>query len=302
MTPYWTVGGLHVHRVDETLFPPAAGSWILPDATPETVGRTPWLRPDFADPDGGLLMATHSFAFEAADGRRVLVDTGVGNGRTRANAFWNGLDTPYLDRLAEAGFTPESVDLVLLTHLHTDHVGWNTRDDGGSWVPTFPHARYVTTRGEWDHWASVEMEESRRQMFRDAVLPVRDAGLLDLVDTDEEGGTRIAPGIRLLPSPGHTPGQFAVELTDGGATALITGDCVHHPVQIADPTLNSAVDTDPEAAVRSRHALLGHAADTGALLLGTHFPPPTAGRVHRDGSGAYRLEPVPPAVSPSRAG
>ncbi|MFG3254827.1 MBL fold metallo-hydrolase [Streptomyces sp. NPDC048172] len=292
----WTVGGLRVHRVDETVFPPAVGAWILPGAE--------------AASDGGLLMSSHTFAFETADGRRVLVDTGVGNGRTRANAAWHGLDTPYLDRLAEAGFAPDSVDLVVLTHLHTDHVGWNTRDDGGTWVPTFPHARYLTSRTEWDHWASVDMEESRRQMFRDAVLPVRDAGLLDLVDVGEDG-TEIAPGVRLLPTPGHTPGQIAVELTDGGsgnggpgdggATAVITGDCVHHPVQLADPALTSRVDTDPEGAVRSRRALLERAADTGALLLGSHFPPPTAGRVHREGAG-YRLEDVAPDVTASAAG
>ncbi|GAA2094842.1 MBL fold metallo-hydrolase [Streptomyces albiaxialis] len=307
MPQSWTVGGLRVHRIDETTFPPGTGSWILPDAaTPEVVRRFPWLQPDFATPDGGLLMSSHTFAFEAADGRRVLVDTGVGNGRKRANPFWNDLDTPYLDRLAEAGFAPDSVDLVVLTHLHTDHVGWNTRDDGGTWVPTFPRARYLTSRAEWDHWASVEMEESRRQMFRDAVLPVRDAGLLDLVDV-EEGGTEIAPGVRLLPAPGHTPGQFAVELTDGAGatggteTALITGDSVHHPVQLGDPALNSRVDSDPEDAVRSRRALLDRLADSGALLLGTHFPPPTAGRVRREGD-AYRLEPVAPVVTPSAAG
>ncbi|WP_172381592.1 MBL fold metallo-hydrolase [Streptomyces sp. MNP-20] len=284
--PAWTVGNLAVHRVDEIDFPPETGAWLLPDATPDTVARTPWLTPDFADADGVLRASSHSFAF-TVDGRRILVDTGIGNGKQRALPAWNGLDTDYLDRLTAAGFPPESVDLVILTHLHADHVGWNTRLDGGSWVPTFPNARYLTTRTEWDHWATAEMEESRRQMFRDSVHPVHEAGLLDFADITE-GPVALAPGLRLLPAPGHTPGQVAVELGDGDATALITGDAVHHPVQLAHPEINSCVDIDPALARRTRRALLGAAADTGALLLGTHFAPPTGGRVAPEGEG-WRL-------------
>lgn len=131
---------------------------------------------------------------------RVLVDTGIGNGKQRANPAWDNLDTRYLERLTGAGFAPETVDLVILTHLHTDHVGWNTRSDGASWVPTFPHARYVSARAEWDYWAGADMEEARRQMFRDSVDPVEEAGLLDLVHVPYEGAV-IAPGVRLLPTP-----------------------------------------------------------------------------------------------------
>ncbi|GHE38091.1 MBL fold metallo-hydrolase [Streptomyces longispororuber] len=293
-TPAWAVGSTPVHRVDEIDFPPETGAWLLPDATPDVVARAPWLTPDFAD-DGGVLRASsHSFAF-TVDGRRVLVDTGIGNGKQRAMPAWHELDTDYLDRLTAAGYAPDSVDLVILTHLHADHVGWNTRLENGTWVPTFPRARYVTTRTEWDHWASVDMEESRRQMFRDSVHPVRDAGLLDVVDITE-GPVALAPGLRLLPTPGHTPGQVAVELRDSGDTALITGDAVHHPVQLAHPHLASCADTDSALARATRAALLASAAGSGALLLGTHFAPPTAGRLTRDGSG-YRLTPVRPALA-----
>lgn len=286
--PSWAVGDLTVHRVDEVHLPLGTGPWLLPGATPEVVGQAPWLRPDFADGQGVLRLASHSFAVEA-NGLRVLVDTGIGNGKQRANPAWDNLDSDYLARLTRAGFAPETVDLVVLTHLHTDHVGWNTRAQDGGWVPTFPNARYLTTRTEWDHWAGTDMDEARRQMFRDSVHPVRDAGLLDLLDVPDEGA-QIAPGVRLLPTPGHTPGQVAVELSSRGESALITGDCIHHPVQLVHPDLGSCVDIDPASAVRTRQRVLASLAGTPTLLLGSHFPPPTAGRVVRHGDG-YRLVP-----------
>ncbi|ARX88865.1 beta-lactamase [Streptomyces alboflavus] len=257
--------------------PPGTGPWLLPAATPDIVADTPWLRPDFADDAGTLRLSSHSFAITLG-GRRVLVDTGIGNGKERANPAWHDLDTDYLDRLTRAGFAPESVDLVVLTHLHADHVGWNTRLTDGSWVPTFPNARYLTTRTEWSHWAAADMEAPRRQMFRDSVHPIRDAGLLDLVDVSA-GPVEVAPGLRLLPAPGHTPGQVAVELRGDDRTALITGDAVHHPVQLARPDIGSCVDIDPALAERTRRALLASVADTDTLLLGSHFAAPTAGRV-----------------------
>ncbi|MEU9118911.1 MBL fold metallo-hydrolase [Streptomyces sp. NPDC048506] len=285
----WTVGDLTVHRIDEVPLPPPTGAWLLPEASPETVSQVPWLRPDFADDAGALRLASHSFAF-SVDGLRVLVDTGIGNGKNRANPAWNQLNSDYLTRLRDAGFAPESVDLVILTHLHTDHVGWNTRADGGTWQPTFPRARYVTARAEWDHWAGADMDAARREMFRDSVHPVRDAGLLHLVDAPAEG-TDIAPGVRLLPTPGHTPGHLSVQLRSRTAGALITGDAIHHPVQLPHPGLTSCVDIDPGQAAATRRRLLASLADTDTLVLGSHFPAPTGGRVTSQ-SGAYRLAPV----------
>ncbi|QEV16320.1 MBL fold metallo-hydrolase [Streptomyces alboniger] len=290
-TPSWAAGDLFVHRIDEVALPAATGPWLLPSATPEVVRRTSWLRPEFAGPDGILRLASHTFAVEA-NGLRVLIDTGIGNGKSRANPAWHDLDTGYLGRLTAAGFAPESVDLVVLTHLHTDHVGWNTRNDGGSWVPTFPNARYVTSRTEWDYWAGRELEEPRQQMFRDSVHPVRDAGLLDLVDM-AGSEAEVADGISLLSTPGHTPGHVAVRLHGAGRSAVVTGDCVHHPVQMRHPEITSCVDTDPAQAIRTRRDLLAALADTGTLLLGGHFPPPTAGLVVSDGDG-YRLDTTDP--------
>ncbi|MBK3524788.1 MBL fold metallo-hydrolase, partial [Streptomyces sp. MBT70] len=289
--PSWTVGDLLVHRVDEVLLPPATGPWLLPGATPDLVAGQDWLRPHFADDAGVLRLDSHSFAFTVG-GRRVLVDTGIGNGKERANPAWHDLDTDYLERLTAAGFPPDSVDLVILTHLHADHVGWNTRKVNGEWVPTFPNARHLTSRTEREFWAGYAMDEPRRQMFRDSVIPVERAGLLDLVDVPAEGA-RIVPGLRLIPTPGHTPGHLSVELTSRGQTALITGDCVHHPVQLAHPAVGACVDIDPERSEATRRSLLGALAGTGTLVLGTHFAPPTAGRVVPQG-GAYRLPPGPP--------
>ncbi|MFF3653116.1 MBL fold metallo-hydrolase [Streptomyces sp. NPDC002181] len=281
----WSLGDIAVRRVDEIELPRQTGPWLLPDATKEVLDEASWLRPDFADADVPRL-ASHGFAVEAG-GLRIVVDTGIGNAKPRANPAWNGLDTDFLQRLAAAGFPPESVDLVITTHLHTDHVGWNTRLAGEDWVPTFPNARYLTSRTEWDHWAGTELDEARRQMFRDSVTPVRDAGQYDLVDVPEQG-CEVAPGVLLVPAPGHTPGQVAVELRGSHRRALITGDSIHHPVQLSHPHVSSCVDIDPALAVRTRARLLDALADSDALLLGTHFPQPTGGTVRRE-DGRYRL-------------
>ncbi|MGW7255240.1 MBL fold metallo-hydrolase [Streptomyces sp. NPDC054834] len=288
--PSWTVGDIVVHRIDEVLLPPATGPWLLPDATPDVVTGQDWLRPHFADDEGILRLDSHSFAFTLG-GLRILVDTGIGNGKERANPAWHNLDTDYLQRLTAAGFAPDTIDLVLLTHLHADHVGWNTQEVNGEWVPTFPNARHLTSRTEREFWAGYDMDEARRQMFRDSVIPVEQAGLLDLIDVPAEG-VDVAPGLRLLPTPGHTPGHIAVELNSRGQTALITGDCIHHPVQLAHPAIGACVDIDPEQSEASRRDLLGTLADTDTLVLGTHFAPPTAGRVITH-EGVYRLSPVP---------
>ncbi|MFD7339188.1 MBL fold metallo-hydrolase [Streptomyces violascens] len=281
----WSLGDIAVHRVDEIELPRQTGPWLLPDATKDVLDEAAWLRPDFADADVPRL-ASHSFAVEAG-GLRIVVDTGIGNAKPRANPAWNGLDTDFLQGLEAAGFPPESVDLVITTHLHTDHVGWNTRLSGEDWVPTFPNARYLTSRTEWDHWAATDLDEPRRQMFRDSVTPVRDAGQYDLVDVPDQGH-EVAPGVLLVPAPGHTPGQVAVELRGSDRRALITGDSIHHPVQLSHPHVHSCVDIDPAQAIRTRARLLDALADTDTLLMGTHFPRPTAGTVRRE-NGRYRL-------------
>lgn len=285
--PFWTVGAHTVHAVTEQELAAGTGEWLFPDLTPDAQ-RAPELVPDHIDRDGGLRLHSHSFAL-TVDGQRVVVDTGVGNAKTRANPAWHDLDTPYLEELTTAGFPPDDVDLVVLTHLHTDHVGWNTRREDDDWVPTFPNARYVTSDAEWAYWRSVELGDERARMFDDSILPIRDAGLLDTVDVGPEG-REIAPGLRLLPAPGHTPGQVVVALRGGGDDAVISGDAVHHPLQISRPELTTRVDVDPATTVTTRRSLLARLAARRTLLLGTHFTHPVAGRV-REEAGGYRFAP-----------
>jgi glyoxylase-like metal-dependent hydrolase (beta-lactamase superfamily II) len=182
------------------------------------------------------------------------------------------------------GWTRERVDAVVCTHLHVDHVGWNTMRVDGQWVPTFPHARYLIGRREYEHWRG-EDEGETQAILGDSVQPIFDAGLADLVELDH----RISPEIRLIPSTGHTPGHVCVRIESEGEAAVITGDMSHHPCQMAHPDWSPAFDGDPAAAAVTRGRLFAEWADQPVLVIGTHYATPTAGRVRRDGD-AFRFE------------
>jgi glyoxylase-like metal-dependent hydrolase (beta-lactamase superfamily II) len=179
------------------------------------------------------------------------------------------LQTPLLTDLADAGFPREEVDTVICTHLHFDHVGWNTMLVDGEWVPTFPNARYLLGRDEWEHW-NREGASGYAATIDDAVRPVIDAGLADLVPSDH----RVTNEIRLEATPGHTPGHVAVHVESAGQHALITGDLAHHPVQFAEPDWHADPDTDPTQSAATRRRLLEEHSDTDLLVIGTHFAPP----------------------------
>jgi len=274
-----TLGRLRVSAVVERAGP-TRPTWLLPDATPEAVERhREWLAPHFMDEKGRFLQSIHSFIIRAP-GFTAIVDTCVGNDKDRGGrAPFHMMQTTFLDDLKAAGVTPESVDLVICTHLHVDHVGWNTRLDSGSWVPTFPRARHLFARREWEHWSS-ESEDDSKRIMADSVTPVLDAGLADLVAMDH----RISNEMWLEPTPGHTPGHVSVRLASGGAEAVITGDLMHCPVQVAEPGWSSHFDTDAEQARKTRRAFCERYADTAVAVLGTHFHHPTAGRIVRHGS------------------
>ena len=274
-----TLGRLRVSAVVERAGP-TRPTWLLPDATPEAVERhREWLAPHFMDEKGRFLQSIHSFIIRAP-GFTAIVDTCVGNDKDRGGrAPFHMMQTTFLDDLKAAGVTPESVDLVICTHLHVDHVGWNTRLDSGSWVPTFPRARHLFARREWEHWSS-ESENDSKRIMADSVTPVLDAGLADLVAMDH----RISNEMWLEPTPGHTPGHVSVRLASGGAEAVITGDLMHCPVQVAEPGWSSHFDTDAEQARKTRRAFCERYADTAVAVLGTHFHHPTAGRIVRHGS------------------
>jgi glyoxylase-like metal-dependent hydrolase (beta-lactamase superfamily II) len=278
-----TLGRLRIAAVVERAGP-TPPAWLLPAATAEAIERhRAWLAPHFVDPAGRLRQSIHTFVVRAP-GLTMLVDTCVGNDKDRGGRRpFHMMRTAFLDDLRAAGVHPESVDVVLCTHLHVDHVGWNTRLDGDRWVPTFPRARYLFARREWEHW-SAERDADTRRIVDDSVQPVLDAGLAQLVEADH----RVSDELWLEPTPGHTPGHVSVRLRSDGADAVITGDLMHHPVQTAEPDWASAFDTDPEQARKTRRAFCERYADSPVIVLGTHFHDPTAGRIVRDGD-AWRL-------------
>lgn len=234
--------------------------------------REDWLAPDFFDPEANVFVAaTQTWVLRSA-GRTILVDTGAGNHKERLAPVWNGLNTGYLDNLARAGVRPEDVDLVINTHLHVDHVGWNTYLDDGVWTPTFPNARYLMSRPDFDFWNPANGREPRigpgnQNVFEDSVAPVHAAGRTELWDA----GHRIDANLRLDLAPGHTPGSSVLTLESGTDRAVFTGDLLHTPLQFVDPDLNSCFCEDPAGARATRRRLLGWAADTNALVLPAHF-------------------------------
>jgi glyoxylase-like metal-dependent hydrolase (beta-lactamase superfamily II) len=273
------LGRVRVDAVVETAGP-TRPTWLFPEATPEALApHLGWLAPHFVDAEGRLRQSVHTFVIRSSD-LTVLVDTCIGNDKDRGGRRpFHMLRTGFLEDLRAAGVAPEAVDVVICTHLHVDHVGWNTRLADGRWVPTFPRARYLFARREWKHWTSEE-EDGTKRILADSVAPVLDAGLADLVEMDH----RVSDGIWLEPTPGHTPGHVSVRLHADGADAVITGDLMHHPVQVAEPAWQSAFDTDPAQARETRRVFCARYADRPVDVLGTHFHHPTAGRIvsHRD--------------------
>ena len=278
----WQVGDVRISRVVE-IEGASPGTFLFAQATPERLLQHAWLKPHFLTDDGRTIGSIHCFVVESG-GRRIVVDTCVGNDKPREVKAWNLRQGRFLADLAEAGFPRESIDTVLCTHLHVDHVGWNTMLVERRWVPTFPKARYLFAREEWAHWSG-EPEGPDREVRNDSVRPVLEAGLAELVDSDY----RLTAEVFLEPTPGHTPGHVSVRISSRGAEAVITGDLMHHPVQCAEPGWASRFDVDPAKARRTRRKFLERYADRSVLVLGTHFAAPTGGRVVRAGAG-YRFE------------
>lgn len=245
--------------------------------------RSPWLQPSFVDDNGYLLQRIQCLVVEIG-GKRIAVDTCVGNDKVRANPGWNQLQLPFLNDMVAAGFPPESIDVVVCTHLHVDHVGWNTRLVDGQWVPTFPNARYLFVAPEFEYWRDTAYPDDD-QIFGDSVAPIVDAGLAELVPADHE----VCPGVRLDPTPGHTPGHVSVLIESAGQRAVITGDMIHTPIQIAEVGLSSDFDYDPAAAADTRRSFLTRYSD-GTLVIGTHWGGPGAGRIAPDGDDRWAVQ------------
>lgn len=281
----WKIGEVTISRLVEfeVPYPYHEKYSFLKDATPDALRAISWLHPHFVTDDGALKLSVHALLIDAP-GMKLVVDTCVGNDKARKMLRGQVLRTAFLESLAEAGFGRDEVDAVVCTHLHYDHVGWNTMLENGKWVPTFPKARYLIGRAEYEHWMK-ETETEAVEIMTDSVTPIFDAGLVELVEMNH----RISPELRLMPSVGHTEGHVCVVIESKGRTAIITGDMMHHPCQIAYPEWISEFDADKRAAEATRRTLIKDWADQPILVIGTHFAAPTAGRIKRDGA-RYRFE------------
>jgi glyoxylase-like metal-dependent hydrolase (beta-lactamase superfamily II) len=285
----WKVGDTTITKITEIVYPEF--SEVIPAATPEVVKTVQWLFPHFVTPEGKLSLSIHSLIVDTP-GAKLVVDTCIGNDRNRdPMAIMSNLSTSYLEDMIAAGYKPESINYVLCTHLHLDHVGWNTRLVNGKWVPTFPKASYLMDKKEIAFYGSIDEKTTddfmqvQRRVFADSVQPVFDAGLAKPV----EGPAQVCEGVRLIPTPGHTPGHCSVLIESKGEKAMITGDFMHHPIQFHDPGLATPFDVDNNAAIATRRRVFNEYADTPTLIIGTHFAGPTAGKLVRDGDG-YRLD------------
>jgi glyoxylase-like metal-dependent hydrolase (beta-lactamase superfamily II) len=272
----WQIGAVRITRIVE-IEGSSPGTFFFKGVTPEQLLQHAWLKPHFLTEEGRVIGSIHAFVVES-QGRTIVVDTCVGNDKTRDVRSWNMRKGRFLEDMAEAGFPRERVDTVLCTHLHVDHVGWNTMMQDGRWVPTFPNARYLFGRKELEHWSGIS-DPGDRTIQQDSVKPILDAGLADLVESDH----RITPEVFLEPTPGHTPGHVSVRISSQGSDAVITGDLMHHPVQCGEPAWAANFDIDPDAARATRRAFLEKYKDGKVLVLGTHFAAPTAGHIQSDG-------------------
>ena len=272
------IGDAIIESVLEMRVPTRTAQEMFPDATPDLVDKhRDWLEPNCVQPDTGLLILTHQSYLIRFAGLTILVDTCIGSDKTNhARPDFHQQKMPMLDNLVAAGVRPEEVDLVLCTHLHMDHVGWNTRLENGAWVPTFANARYLFNKTDFEYW---EKEYTRLDWmgasFAESVLPVMEAGRADLVAGDHQ----IRDGLRLEPMPGHSPGLVCLYLESGGAMAAFCGDAMHHPIQVPEPQLSSIFCDDPVQSAATRTAFVERHADTETLILPAHFPDDSAGHI-----------------------
>jgi glyoxylase-like metal-dependent hydrolase (beta-lactamase superfamily II) len=286
--PATRIGQFEIHRVAEFEGPFLTAVEFFPAFDPEVVlTNADRLGPRLIEPASGrLIFSFHTFVVKT--GRHtILIDSCLGNDKERpTRPQFHCMRTSYLADLARVGVKPESVDYVMCTHLHWDHVGWNTRLDSGRWVPTFPNARYIMARREFAHWQEVQQrgeDTPHARAFEDSVLPVVQTGQSVLVDDDYA----LEDGLWFEGAPGHTPGNVVIHARSGDETGLFTGDVIHHPLQLLKPEWSTLACSDRQLSRQTRTRLIEEHAERGTRLLPAHFPAPTVGRIVREGSAYW---------------
>ncbi|NKB57877.1 MAG: MBL fold metallo-hydrolase [Alphaproteobacteria bacterium] len=281
------LGDMTISRVLEMNTPDFDPYGFFPDTSPEDwEPHLHWLQPSAMDPvSGNLIFPMQSYVVRTKH-HTILVDSCVGNDKDRPHRpNWNHkTDTTYIDALAAVGLAPEDIDYVMCTHLHPDHVGWNTKLLDGRWVPTFPNAEYVFSRKEFDYWRDFNKTRPLEHII-DSVLPIEEAGRAKLVASDHA----IDDSVWLEPTPGHTPDHFAIRLSSNGNEAVMSGDLMHCPIQTHHPEWAARPDYDVEIARTTRRAFLERYCENGVLVCTAHFPLPSAGWIVPDGN-AFRFE------------
>ncbi|KKW91628.1 MBL fold metallo-hydrolase [Sphingobium chungbukense] len=289
----YRLGDITVTRIPELSLEDFPAAVVIPEWDPDILVRHPdWITPGSMDPARkNLYMQVHSWLVRTPRWT-ILIDTGVGNDKPRPfTPGFDRLSTPFLERLAKAGAQPEDIDYVLMTHLHVDHVGWNTRLEGGRWVPTFPNARYLFSGRELQYFTDERHHNDRNKtsfiVQRDSVLPLVDAGVAELIEVD---GSEVLEGFAFQPTPGHSIDHASITVTSRGETAIFPGDTLHHPIQIFKPEWNSMFDAFEDEARTARKWVLDYAANENARLFSTHFPESAVGEVRRRGDGGFEWQ------------
>ena len=289
MSLKFSVGDLTIHRIVEQEAPLAPALELLADLTPETLAENrSWMKKAGALDDSDMLILCFQSYVVKTPHHTILIDSCIGNDKPRpGRPSWNmKTDDSYMRALAAAGVSVGDIDFVMCTHLHVDHVGWNTRLENGRWVPTFPNARYVFGKGEFDYWTE-QNAQAEVPPFADSVLPIVNANKAEIVRNDYAIGDHV----RILPTPGHTPGHVAFAFGKGKDDAVFAGDLVHSPLQMLYPELSPKFDVDPKQAAATRRSFFERYCDTSTLCCTAHFPSPSTGNIRRKGNG-FSCEPV----------
>lgn len=295
-----SIGDFNITKIVEFVGPTFDLNFLLPDANPDVVlEHRDWLVPNYVDPDSGILILSYHSYLVRTSRYNILVDSCCGNDKERPEfPEMHKLNTDYLHKLQTAGVRPEEIDFVMCTHLHPDHIGWNTQLKDGRWVPTFPNARYLFGNTEYHAWEQYNKEiagtandpippavsRTIQLSFNDSVLPIIEANRAVMIDE----GYEVEDGFTVESAPGHAPGNFVFNLASQSARGMLSGDMLHHPLQLVHPNWSSGFCADPVVSAQTRLKMLERIADTGTVLMPAHFPTPSWGVVEARGD-EFRL-------------